>query len=421
MKKIWCVIKREYLQRVRSRTFVIMTALGPLIMIGYLMLVISLARMESAEVRTIAIWNPDPALAESFSRGISRYSRDAIRVKKLDANPLASEQSKAQLFDQIRKEKLNGFVYIPADVTAEGLPEYYSTSTGNVVQNQVLENALNKSVIEIRLNREGVASGKVQSLLKPTHMKTVRVTKTGTRRDDTQAFVAGFAFVFILYMVILIYGISIMRSVIEEKSSRIVEVILSSLRPMQLLTGKLLGVGAVALTQVAIWVTASSLVSLYGAAAYASLARPNSSFQFSVPLPLLGYFMLFFVLGFFLYSTLYAAVGALVTSEQEAQHYQMPVLVSIILAMVLVNVIIKNPNSGVSVALSLFPMFSPILMFMRIVVQTPPIWQIALAVASMLFGIWIALWISSKIYRVGILMYGKPPSLPEVVRWLRYA
>jgi ABC-2 type transport system permease protein len=207
-----------------------------------------------------------------------------------------------------------------------------------------------------------------------------------------------------------------MRSVIEEKTSRVFEVLLSSVKPMELLAGKILGVAAVGLTQYAVWI----LMALVAGGGMIGSLRTQMG-EINVPASLLFYFVLFFVLGYLLYSTMFAALGAVVNSEQEAQQLQMTVMWFLIIPMLVAQLVIRAPNSTAAVVLSLIPFFTPMLMFLRINLITPPAWQVALSIALLLATNFAVLWLSARIYRVGILMYGKRPTLPELVRWVRAA
>ena len=211
-----------------------------------------------------------------------------------------------------------------------------------------------------------------------------------------------------------------MRSVIEEKSTRIIEILIASVRPFHLLAGKILGVAGVALTQYLIWTVVGALLAAYGGL-MADLVRPGASLPtLRLPAALLIYSVVFFLAGYLLYASLYAAIGSMVSSEQDAQQIQLPVTLMIVISLLLFKVILRSPNSPLAVTLSLIPFLSPILMVLRIAVQTPPFWQIALSLGLSLAATFGVVLVSARIYRVGVLMYGKRPSLIEVFRWLRY-
>jgi ABC-2 type transport system permease protein len=206
--------------------------------------------------------------------------------------------------------------------------------------------------------------------------------------------------------------------VLEEKQSRIIEVLLSSVRPFDLMLGKLIGIGMVGLTQYLIWAFFGLLIGVIAAlpaisASWSSIPR--------IPVAQLIFFVVFFVLGYFLYATLYAMVGAIVSSEEDGQQVQLPVTMTLVIPMLMLSMVMRNPNGTVSTILSMIPIFSPVLMFLRIGLQMPPWWQIALSIALLIMTILGLVWVAAKIYRVGVLMYGKRPTLPELAKWLRYS
>jgi ABC-2 type transport system permease protein len=222
---------------------------------------------------------------------------------------------------------------------------------------------------------------------------------------------------FLLSFTVVMYGMNVGRSVIQEKTSRIFEVMLATVTPGDMLAGKLIGIGAVGLTQIGIWVTAAALFA--GSAMGMRLMSGDMKIHVSVPEVVL--FILYFVLGYALYSTLFAGLAATCDTEQELQQYSPLAAVPIWLSFGMIAFIVSNPNSVWSVAISMFPPCAPITMFLRLASQFPPYWQIALSLGLMVLSVYIVLWLSSRIYRVGILMYGKRATLPEMLRWLRYS
>jgi ABC-2 type transport system permease protein len=243
----------------------------------------------------------------------------------------------------------------------------------------------------------------------------MRLSEAGAREDRGAGFLFSTVLLMAIYTAVFMWGQALMTSVIEEKNNRVVEVMVSSVSPDTLLSGKLLGVGAAGLTQLLAWALTMGLIGVYvGSGAVAGGASVPE-----VGVGVLVAFVLFFLLGFFLYGSLYAAVGASVNSMQEAQNLMLPMMMPVIVAMMFFPMVLRSPDSTLAVALSLVPLLSPLLMFLRISVLTPPLWQIALAVTLTLLTIWGVVWMASRIYRVGILMYGKRPTLPEILRWVR--
>jgi ABC-2 type transport system permease protein len=237
----------------------------------------------------------------------------------------------------------------------------------------------------------------------------------GRKAGDIQfwtVFILGFA----MYMVTIFYGLNVLRAVITEKSSRIMEVLLSSLTPAELLGGKIFGVAAVGLTQVAIWVGAGLVATAPGAITAASMIR-DANFNWTTGI----FFGIYFLLGYLLYSSLCAALGAMVNSEQEAQQFQFVIMLPLILSFFYMFKAARAPNDPLVVALSLFPFSTPLVMYARIVLGAAPTWQIALSIALTATTVAGVIWLCARIYRVGVLMYGKKPNLPEIIKWIRYA
>jgi ABC-2 type transport system permease protein len=256
----------------------------------------------------------------------------------------------------------------------------------------------------------------VTALLKSVDLEPVRLEGgKETRLNGPLMFIVPLVLAMLLYTTLAMYGIAVMRSVLDEKSSRIVEVMLSCVTPKELMAGKIMGVGAVGLTQMLIWTLAGAVVSVPALAGVVGVSG-----GLPIPLSLIIYMPVFFVLGFLLYSASFAALGASVNSEQEAQQFQIIVMMPLILSIVVMWFVIRQPNSPLGIVLSLIPFFAPILMPLRLVVASPPVWQTALCFAMMFAGIYLMVAICARIYRVGILMYGKRATLPEIVRWMRY-
>ena len=222
-------------------------------------------------------------------------------------------------------------------------------------------------------------------------------------------------------MTVIFYGQIILRGVIEEKSSRVVEIVLSSLRPFQLMAGKILGIAAVGFTQYAIWALFGIAATKYSGKVVSRFFPAATDFPIpTIPAYIFVYFIIFFVLGYFLYGTLYAGIGSMVNNEKEAQQLVMPVTMFLVVPIMLMMFVIKSPDSSVSVILSLIPFFAPILMLLRISVLLPPFSQIAASIVLLILTTILMIWISAKIYRVGILMYGKRPSFSQIIKWMRY-
>jgi ABC-2 type transport system permease protein len=267
-----------------------------------------------------------------------------------------------------------------------------------------------------RLVERGIPVEETDEISKRVSLQTFKVSEKEIREGGFRSdFVTAFVFALLLYMTILLYGVSVQRSVLEDKSSRIVEVILSAARPFHLMLGKIIGVGGVGLTQYAIWTVVAVLGTVYFKGMSPDLANVSLA-----PL-MLVFFVIYFVLGYLLFAAIYAAIGAMVNSEQEAQQAQWPVTSLLIIPIILMQLVVKESDSTASIVLSLIPFFTPILMLMRITLSPPPAWQLALSVILLIGSILVMAAVAARIFRVGILMYGKRPSLPEILRWVRQA
>jgi ABC-2 type transport system permease protein len=236
--------------------------------------------------------------------------------------------------------------------------------------------------------------------------------------DSERSFLGAYGLIIVLYASVLIYGINIARSVVEEKTSRIFEVLLSTVSSDSLMLGKLLGVGAVGLTQMGIWI---GLVVFYAGSSMAAGQGIHGLSSLGITNAELGFFVIFFLGGFYLYSALAAALGSTVSGEQEVQQFSFILISPLVVSVVLLPYVIGNPNSTAAIVLSLLPPFTPIIMYMRICAQMPPAWQVWLSVVLLAASVWAMVWLAARIYRVGVLMYGKRATLPEILRWIRYS
>jgi ABC-2 type transport system permease protein len=286
---------------------------------------------------------------------------------------------------------------------------------------QPLTRAVQDAVLGSRLQAQGVPVAKIGDMTRGTDVKIIKITKYGEAEDSGETFFVAVSLAMLLYMTLLMYGVITMRSVLEEKTSRIVEILISAVRPFQLLTGKVLGVAGVAFTQYMIWIASAALLGSYGAVVV-NTVRPTADFpHFHLSAGLLVYPIIYFVLGYLLYASLFAAVGAAVSNEQDAQQFQWPVMMPLIFSFLMYIMVVRDPNSPTVVLLSEIPFFSPILMVLRIAAEVPPFWQIGLSIALLALTTVGVAYFSARIYRVGILMYGKRPSVVELLRWVKYS
>jgi ABC-2 type transport system permease protein len=429
MEKLKAIIKREYLIRVRSKGFLFGTIASPLLLVLYMTVPALMVRLGSHQTHQIAILdqNGDEALCRRIEELLTRdndVEREAEKQGETDryvlrrevaATPEEAAAKQKTLNDQLASGQLTAYVVLPKDALKQNHFPYFAKNVGDLTTKGNVNDAVNDAVIERRMAEAGLDANRVNDLSRSVSLDTIN--RQG-QREEGQTFFLTFGLIMAIYVSILVYGITVMRGVIEEKQWRIIEVLLSSVKPIELMLGKLIGIGLVGLTQFAVWALTGTLVSVLG-------TLPLMKFV-KVPLPslsplLMFFFVLYFTLGYFLYATLYAMVGAIVSNEEDGQQMQIPVTMTIVIPIMISALVMQDPNSLTSTLLSFIPFFSPILMFMRISFQTPPVWQIVLSIVLNLVTILALIWLAAKIYRVGVLMYGKRPSLPEVARWLKYS
>jgi len=427
MNKMWTVARREFLSRLKTKGFIIGTVLAPVFLIGMTVLPQFFLFLKSDKIKQIAVIDQTGAILDSLTANLDDRNAAGQRVYNFTKHEAAAETLPAlekMLTAQIKNGELDGYIVIPADILTAGKAEYRAKSVTNFFENSRIESALSRTVRAWRFQQSGLNVEQVQQLVRRVGLRTNRISADGKEEADqgrTEGLVR--IMVMFIYAAMLVYGQIVMRSVIEEKSSRVIESVVASIKPFHLMAGKIFGVGALGLTQYSLWAGVMGLLSRYGVKIGSLFARDSAS-NLSMPAvapEILLFFILFFVLGYFLYAAIFAGLGALVNSDQEAQQLVFPVIMLVIIPFLCTFYIIENPNTQLSVILSLIPFFAPMTMFARIVVQTPPAWEIALGLALLIATVVGTIWLVGRIFRVGVLMYGKRPTLPEVMKWIRYA
>ncbi|MGZ4787883.1 MAG: ABC transporter permease [Terriglobales bacterium] len=413
MRNTWLVIRREYLERVRAKSFIVSTILMPAFVFAITVLPSKLASMGTNDRIHVVVAASSDAVADAVKAQLTRPDMD----RKYDVNKQITNdpQARQALDAEVKDKKVGAYIWMTDQAIADNKVAFVALSTSDFIINQHIRNAASDGVTRARLLQRGVPGNDIEALMKPVNVETISLGQKKKGGEMAQFF-ASFLVAMMIYITLIMYGMSVMRSVLDEKSSRVMEVLLSSIKAKELMAGKLLGVGAVGLTQVAIWAAFIIVLGSPGA-----MSSPEVRELFSTN-PLLVIFLpVFFVLGFMLYSGMYAALGATVNSEQEAQQWQWFVTMPLIIPIILLTKVIISPDSAMATWLSMVPFFSPILMYVRVVAHTPPAWQIALSIVLLLATTYLIVIVSSRIYRVGILMYGKRPTLPEILKWLKYA
>lgn len=434
MRKTWVVVRREYAQGVRTKGFIISTLLAPVLMGVFFVLPGLLVTLRTGEATRLAVVDLTgrlyAPLRESLAvggesvnetgserRGLSDEEFDArFRVEEVAVSVDSLAELRDELSGRVMREELDAYLILPEDTLRGGAAQLYARNTGDVFTHSILEDRLTRVVIEQRMREARIDGDRVRELSREVEMERTRVTKGGEHRDDGGSFIFPFIIGAFIITAIMIYGQAVLSAVVEEKTTRIVEVLFSSLEAFPLLMGKLVGVSFVALTQFMIWALMFILVALYGAGA--ALAAGVELSVPRVPVVAVAYAPLFFLLGFYIYTTIYAVIGSIVTTEKEASQIILPVSLLPVVAIYLAFPVIRSPNSDFSFWVSLVPFFSPVTMLVRVVTETPPVWQVALSLVIGVTTVLLMVWLAARIYRTGMLMYGKRPTIPEVLRWV---
>ncbi|MDE3136594.1 MAG: ABC transporter permease [Acidobacteriota bacterium] len=424
MRKLWLIIHREYVVRVRTRTFIVSTVGLPAVMIALLVVPAYFASRHSQHTVDIAIVDQAGGLASLAAKRLETHSlpngEPEFTVVKTFETPADPSSTLDVLRKQVLAGKIDGFLLFPSDVLTGASAEFHTRNPGDFAFANALADAATQAAIGGRLAQERVHVSDLDRVLKPVKMDVEKISGQGETREKGQTFQAAMLLAIILYSSLLMYGITTMRSIQEEKSTRVMEILLSSVRPFPLLAGKILGVGAVGFTQYLIWALAGAGVLTYGAVMLSAFSAGGAAFHLHFPLGLWFWFVMYFLGGYLLFASLFAAVGAAVSSEQDAAQAQIPITMLLVVSFVMFPVVARNPGSHLSVALTMVPFFSPILMVLRIALDAPPLWQLLLSFGLLAATTVVMVYLSAKIYRVGVLMYGKRPTLVEMIRWLRY-
>lgn len=445
MHKLGLIIRREYLAKVRNKSFVIMTFLSPILLVGMIVLIAYLTKVNDNEKRLIAVLNESPFFQTDFEskRGILFVNFKGIGLEAAKDSALAMEYY--------------GLLHLPQRTSLEGVTEdafLYTKDAPNTAVLETLEAVFEDRLREYRLNQLGVSSEQYARVRMGYEMNTATFSgqRSGKGINEFKAVVGG-AFGYLIMMFIIIYGGFVMRSVIEEKTTRIIEVIISSVQPFQLMLGKIIGTSLAGVTQFLIWIFSASLLmvavllfldidpallmqgpgpaGLEASLAQSALSGDDTSQLLmeeflKIPMGLLvGCFLVYFVLGYLIYSSIYAAIGAAVDNETDTQQFIFPIIMPLMLAIYVgFFSVFSNPHGPIAVGFSIFPLTSPIVMMMRLPGGVGeggvPLWQLLASIALLIVTFLAIVWLAAKIYRVGILMYGKKPTYRELYKWLKY-
>jgi ABC-2 type transport system permease protein len=418
------IIKREFRERVASKSFVAGTLLFPLLMIALIALP-TLVGGGGAEWDLALVSEAPAGVTDAFEQQLTAPAEgdddgNSYRLERVDG-PIATVRER--LAERLASEDLDGYIAVPADVLQSGSIVFRARKGGSFDVIRDLRIAGTRAVQQERLRQSGIDASAVAALVAPVKIDEARLTDAGEQRGGAlSTFLTAYMVAFLIYIMTTLYGVAVMRSVLEEKTNRIAEVLMSTIRASHLMAGKIIGVGSAAVVQVLIWVAITAVVVKLSPRLGGGFSLPEPALQALNVAPATGLLLfVYFVLGFFLYAAVFAIVGAAVTSEQEAQSVQFLALIPMIAPMMFLQTILNAPLGGVAVALGLIPFTSPITMPMRMASTRVPALEVAGSLALLALGIVVVAWIAGKVYRVGILSTGKRPSFGELVRWVRSA
>jgi len=413
VRKVLAIIRREFVERVRTKWFWVGTILGPLLMVGIIGFQMLLARKAGGE-RHIAVVD-----ATTTGFGGRVVAQLAVALPRFHPTHVPrSMASDSTLMRQVEQQQLDGFLLVSDSLLDYGVAEYRGSNVSSMADMAELQGTLQRLVFAARLERRGIDTLVVKQAQIPLRLDQHKVQGHKlTGESGTQSFWTGFGMAVLLFTAILIYGVNVMSSVLEEKTTRVVELLISSLRPFQLMLGKVVGAGAVGIVQLSVWIVSAKIL----AGGHRGLAGTTATgFQFpSIPTATLVIFVLYFLLGYFLYAAIYAAVGAMSSTESEARQAQVPVQLVLMVPYLAFFAILNDPNSSLAVWMTLIPFWSPLATPVRWGATPIPVVEMVASIGFLVAAVLVVTWLAARIYRVGILMTGKRPNLKEMVRWIR--
>jgi ABC-2 type transport system permease protein len=419
LHKVWIVAKREYLERVRTRSFLLSTFVTPLFMGTFLVLPTFIATAtarnivrDSERPARVVIASDNRALAELARGELMRQPGTSYEASVVSP---ASPAERERLDQRLAASDLEGYVWLDSAALASRHVVFATRRMSDFILQRRLGDALSYAFAAQRMVKQGSSAGEVAATLQRVELTSVRAGNSSVVFNELRGAVVVFIFLFVMLFSLLSYGVMVMRSVMEEKSSRITEVLMCAASAQELMTGKILGTGSVGLTQIGVWFAAAAL------GASRNLYLRTALKTLDVGSWMIVYFLVFYILGYLLYSAIFAGVGAIFNSVDEAQQWNFVVVMPLIAAAAMILPVATSSDSAVSVTASMVPFCAPILMFERLAVHDPPLWQVALSLILLVATIGGAMFVSGRIYRTGILMYGKHPTIRELSRWLRQA
>jgi len=424
MHKLFAVIAREYKEIVKKKSFLVGTLLTPLFMIAIIFLPTLFIDRETKDPIEFTLVDLGSGLISEFKEAFGVTLPDGRPMYIVDyirSSPEQIDELKAELSLQVDEGTLNFYVIIPEDIIETGYAERYAKKRGSFADIKSIENTISGVVVRERLSQFKVPPEEIMAATRDINLEYKQVGPEGEERGGgnflTQ-YLSGIAFVMILFTSIMGYGQHLMRAVMEEKNTRIMEVLVSSLTPFQLMMGKILGLGAAGITQMALWAILGSSVFLFaGSSDFVSGMLANAE---ALSINFFLSFIAFFILGYFLFATLFALLGSIVSSEKEVQQFVAPITMILVIPIILAMYIMQNPDAPWIVAVSYIPFLTPTMMILRASFTFVPPAEIIIGIVVMIISILLLGAVTARIFRVGILMYGKRPTLPELVKWVKY-
>jgi ABC-2 type transport system permease protein len=419
--KVKYIIRREYTENVRRKSFIISTLLVPVVMLLLFGVQVFFAVVVPDKSYQVAILDQTAEVGDGIAAALTDTLKDGSRkyaVTSASAPGDAYDTERAARVESLRKGELDIVIAVPASIFDDGKATYITREERNINVLTRFEDVTTEVVIQQRLASEGLDYARVKSLTAGVKLDMQQVTAQGgvQEKDLIADYLVVFIFIMILYTSLLSWGMTISKSIIEEKGSRVIEVLLSAVTPRDLMWGKLIGVGLAGLTQMGLWALMGLAFATFAASGSVAVL---SAFQIAPSV--FVYLIVFFVLGFMLFSSLFMTVGSMCTTDQDAQQLQGLITLPMIVPILCLMLLLQNPNSGLAVVLSMIPLFAPMIMLARIILLQPPLWQILLSMALILATVFVTVSFAARVFRVGILMYGKRPSLRELVHWYRLA
>ncbi len=452
MKKFLAILKREYLTRVKTKFFIIGTILMPLLMFGFPVVIGLIFTLKAGDPTRLAVVDQSGKVYEHFNEELTQNDVKKVQTDEPEQNPMKQmnqnqeermkqmarsvlgsyviervelngrsiDAVKSELEARLKNKELDAYIVIPAELGTDTKVELIARNVSDFGTREQIRDALNKVIRERRLDDAKIDKEKIDAINKPVTLETREAggQKQLTSAETIVRWALPFGSALLIYIMLLSYGQSIMAAVIEEKETRIAEILFSSVNSFHLMLGKLVGVSLVSLTQLGIWVVAALLAVSY-ALAPILLSGGIKMPEINVSVFQLIMLFVFFVIGYFLYAAIYALVGSMVTTAQEGGQLALPMILFLVIGFYLAFPVIRSPESGFAFWTSIIPLWSPIIMPVRIMTQQPPVWQIVLSVFTTAgMGVFLV-WLAARVYRVGMLMYGKRASIPEALKWIR--